>query len=97
MSGGPFIRVTLPPMLQDLYGRNEPVEVEAGTVGQLVDALDVAIPGVGPRLRGEDGSLRPFLTLVADGRPLSRAPETSLPAGEDAAQDLWFLVAVAGG
>ncbi len=54
-----MVRVTLPPMLRELYRRTEPVPVEvAATIGDLVGALEREFPGITGRLCEADGRLR---------------------------------------
>ena len=44
-----MVRVTLPPMLRGLYRRTDPIEVAAAaTIGELVEALEKAIPSARP-------------------------------------------------
>ena len=94
-----MVRVNLPPMLRGLYGRTDPVEVAAAaTIGELVEALEGAIPGIRARLCETDGRLRPYLVLAAGDRLLGRAPGESLPAAAPGADlEVTFLAAVAGG
>ncbi len=94
-----MVRVTLPPMLQELYRSTEPVPVEvAATIGDLVGALEREFPGITGRLCEADGRLRPFLALVVGNEMIGRMPTDPLPAPLDGGGlDVWFLAAVAGG
>ena len=62
-----MISVRIPTQLRTLTGGAGEVPVEAGTVGEVLKALDAAHPGLGERLFGEDGQLRRFVNVfVAD-------------------------------
>jgi len=83
--------VYIPALLRPLVGR-EQVEVEAGTVRQIIDRLDDLYPGVRERL--VDGArLRPGVSVAIDGEVealglLAKAPPSS---------EIHFVLALSGG
>ena len=63
------VQVLLPGALASAAGgaRRVDVDVPAGTVGALLDALTEAHPLLGRRLRDETGALRRFVNVYVDG------------------------------
>jgi molybdopterin converting factor small subunit len=89
------VKVRIPTQLRPLAGGVGEVEVEGGTVGDALKALDVAHPGFGERLFDEGGNLRRFVNVFMgeeDIRFLSGLA-TPVPAGSVVS----VLPAVAGG
>jgi sulfur-carrier protein len=59
--------VRVPTALRTLTAGEAEVEVEASTVGEVIDALEAAHPGFKARLTDDDGALRRFVNVfVAD-------------------------------
>jgi molybdopterin synthase sulfur carrier subunit len=59
--------VRIPTQLRPLSGGASEVEVEGGTVAEVLAALDAAHPGFADRLQDATGSLRRFVNIfVAD-------------------------------
>ena len=62
-----MIAVRIPTQLRTLTGGDAEVPLEAGTVGEVLKALDAAHPGLGERLFDDAGQLRRFVNVfVAD-------------------------------
>ena len=62
-----MISVRIPTQLRNLTGGEAQVSLQAGTVGEVLKALDAAHPGLGERLFDESGELRRFVNVfVAD-------------------------------
>ena len=62
-----MISVRIPTQLRTLTGGDAEVPLEAGTVGEVLKALDAAHPGLGERLFDDSGQLRRFVNVfVAD-------------------------------
>lgn len=57
------VKVRIPTQLRPLAGGVGEVEVEGGTVGDTLKALDLAHPGFGERLFDEGGNLRRFVNV----------------------------------
>jgi molybdopterin synthase sulfur carrier subunit len=57
------VKVRIPTQLRPLAGGVGEVEVQAGTVGEALKALDVAHPGFGERLFDDSGELRRFVNV----------------------------------
>jgi sulfur-carrier protein len=61
------VLVRIPTQLRPLTGGAGEVSVEATTVREAIEALELGYPGMRERLVGEDGALRRFVNLfVAD-------------------------------
>lgn len=60
------VSVLIPTPLRNLTQSQDTVEVQAETVTGLVNALESAYPGMGGRLRGEDGALRRFINIYVN-------------------------------
>ncbi len=84
------VTIRIPTQLRNLSGGAAEVALDAGSVGELLQALDVAHPGFGERLFDDQGALRRFVnvfvaeedirfldgidTAVSDGQVLSIVP-----------------------
>ena len=82
--------IRIPTTLRPLTAGQAEVEVEAGTVGEALNALDTAHPGFTDRLLDEAGALRRFVNVFVrflDGL------DTAVPEGGTVA----IVPAVAGG
>jgi molybdopterin converting factor small subunit len=80
--------VWIPSLLRDLAGGREKVDVSGSNVGEVIEALDRACPGIKDRLCLA-GRLRPGIAVAVDnqfarlglGQPVSEASEIQiLPA-----------------
>lgn len=77
-----MIRVVLPHHLRSLAGVDGEVLLDAGTVGQAIDALEAAHPALRGTVR-EAGTARrrPFVRFYAEREDLSHLPlDEPLPA-----------------
>ena len=89
------LNVRIPTQLRPLTGGAGEVEVEGSTVGEALEALDAAHPGLADRLFDESGNLRRFVNVFVadeDVRFLDGLA-TPVPSG----QTLSIVPAVAGG
>jgi molybdopterin synthase sulfur carrier subunit len=84
--------VWIPALLRDLTQGQAQVEVLGSTVGQVVESLDAAYPGLKDRLCDGDQLVRGIAVSV-DGR---LAP-LGLLASVDAQSEIHFLPSVGGG
>jgi molybdopterin synthase sulfur carrier subunit len=60
------VTVRIPTTMRPLTGGDKQVSVEAGTLADIVSALESAHPGLGDRLVDEDGALRKFVNVFVD-------------------------------
>ena len=60
------VSVRVPTTLRPLSGGNKLVEVEAGSLSEVITRLEAAHPGFSDRLLDEDGELRKFVNIFVD-------------------------------
>jgi len=87
-----MVSVFIPPAWRDLSDGVVEVTIEAGTVRQLLIALDSRFPGLRERAI-EDGALRPGLAVAINGTVSRLGLRQPLPAGAE----VHFLPALGGG
>lgn len=89
------VTVRVPTTLRTLTGGQSEVAVEAGTVGEVLAAVDAAHPGLAARVLDDDGSLRRFVNVFVadDDVRFLDALATPVPDGETVS----IIPAVAGG
>ena len=61
------VLVRIPAPLRRVTNGQDKVEVEAATLGQLIDGLEEAFPGLKERLVDEAGELRYFVNIYLNG------------------------------
>ncbi len=89
------VTVRIPTPLRGVTGGNGTVEVEGSTVGEVVQALDSAHPGIGERLIDEGGKVRRFVNVFVDDEDVRFAQGLETPVKEGATVSI--IPAVAGG
>lgn len=89
------VNVLIPTPLRNLTGQRDMVQVQAETVAGLVDQLEQDHPGIGDRLRGEDGNLRRFINIYVNDEDIRflQGAETPLKDGDQVS----IVPAIAGG
>lgn len=85
-------KVFIPPLLRDLTGGAEEVEIAGATVRQIVGALETRFPGIRDRLCAGD-DLRPGLAVAVNGTVSSVGLLQKVPEGAE----VHFLPAIGGG
>jgi sulfur-carrier protein len=60
------VTVRIPTTMRPLSGGAKQVELEPGTLAEVIDSLDAAHPGFRDRLLDESGGLRKFVNLFVD-------------------------------
>ena len=89
------IPVSIPTPLRPLTANLDTVEVEGGTVGELITALDKKYPGIGERLLDAQGGVRRFINVYVNGEDIRflQDKETAVKAGDE----ISIVPAIAGG
>jgi len=87
--------IRIPTTLRPLTAGQPEVEVDAGTVGEAIAALDAAHPGFTSRILDESGALRRFVNVFVsdDDVRFLDGLDTAVPDGGTVA----IVPAVAGG
>ena len=88
-------RVVIPGAMRHETGGLEVVEVEGGTLRQVMRALGARYPGLGEKLLEADGSLRPFIALFVDGVEVRWSEGLYMPVG--AGTEIVIVPALSGG
>ena len=87
-----MVTVFIPPLLRDVTGGVDHVEIGATTVRQVVSALESRFPGIRDRLVVDD-SLKPGLVVAVNGAISPVGLLQKLPDGSE----VHFLPAIGGG
>jgi molybdopterin synthase sulfur carrier subunit len=90
------VKVLIPSTLRTLTDNQTTINLEAeGTVGDVLSALDSKFPGIGERLRDEDGEIRRFVNIYVNGDDVRflEGTATALKPGDE----LSIVPAMAGG
>jgi molybdopterin synthase sulfur carrier subunit len=91
----PGVNVLIPTPLRRYTGGDAKVVVIGSSVSEVLDALDVAYPGIGERLRDDSGQIRRFVNVFVNGQNVrdKDGVETRLVAGDE----VGIIPAMAGG
>jgi molybdopterin synthase sulfur carrier subunit len=84
--------VIIPTPLREMTGDVAEIQVDAATVGEVIDVLEKKYPGIANRLR-VDGEIRPGLAVAIDGAMSSRGLMQKLKPNSE----VHFLPAIGGG
>ena len=90
-----MVTVRIPTTPRPLSGGASTVEVEPGSLGDVIKALDAAHPGFADRLLDDEGNLRRFVNVFVDDDDVRYLDglATNVPDG----QTVSIIPAVAGG
>lgn len=89
------VTVRIPTPLRRLTGGADEVSVRAGDVGELIDALEAAHPGMKARLCDEAGEIRRFVNIYVNDEDVRflQGKATALKDGDQVS----IVPAIAGG
>jgi molybdopterin synthase sulfur carrier subunit len=87
--------VWIPQVLRSAVGGQKQVELEGGTVRELVDALVAKFPGLRQQLLAEDGDLNRFVNVYVNGQDVRYLNGLDTPVAER--DEVRLLPAMAGG
>ncbi len=88
--------VYVPTPLRRLTGGQARVQVEAGTVGELIEKLEAQFPGFKNRLvEAESGEIKRFINVFVNGEEIRSLQGTETPLDENA--EVSIIPAMAGG
>lgn len=90
------VRVRLTPMLVRHLGVEEDLDVEAETLGEVLDRLDAKYPGFKDSVCDETGRVRVYLNVFLNGAVLEREAKVLRRRVSDG-DELYILASVAGG
>ena len=89
------LKLTIPTALRKLTGGADAVEVEPGTVREIIVHLDQTYPGFRARVCEDDEKLRRFINIYVDGEDIRFLENLSTQVPDGA--DLSIVLAIAGG
>jgi len=89
------VTVLIPTPLRRFTGGEAKVSATGSSVGEVLDALEQAYPGIGERLRDDSGQLRRFVNVFVNGHNVRDRDgiKTSLSNGDE----VGIIPAMAGG
>ena len=89
------VKVRIPAPLRSATDGKDVVEIEAANVGELLDGLEKAFPGIKGRLCEADGKLRRFINIYVNDEDVRFLQDlaTELKPGDEVA----IIPAIAGG
>jgi molybdopterin synthase sulfur carrier subunit len=89
------IKLTIPTVLRRLTGDADVVEVEPGSVREIIAHLDESYPGFRSRVCEDDERLRRFINIYVDGEDIRFLDNLSTRVPDGA--ELSIVLAIAGG
>jgi MoaD family protein len=89
------VKVKIPTQLRAAAGGESDIEVEGGTVGEVLDALFDRHGELRDRLADGDGGLRRFVNVYVDGEDIRFTDGLDTPVADG--REVQILPAVAGG
>lgn len=89
------LKVVIPTPLRKFTSGVDLVEVESGTVQQVLDTLDSKYPGFRASVCDESGSLRRFINIYLDGEDVRFLENLSTPAADGS--EIAIVPAISGG
>ncbi len=89
------ITVLIPTPLRRFTGGEAKVAVAGSSVAEVLDALQIAHPGIGERLRDDSGQIRRFVNVFVNGQNVrdGQGLDTRLASGDE----VGIIPAMAGG
>ena len=89
------VLIRIPTPLRRMTNGKGQVELESGTLSQLVDQLEASFPGIKARLVAENGDLHYYVNIYVNGEDVHflQGLETSTKSGDE----ISIVPAVAGG
>ena len=89
------VEVRIPTMLRSSVGGAATVEVESGTVGEIIGSLVAQYPGLGGQVVTTDGALHKFVNVYVNDDDIRYLGKLDTKVGEG--DTLSIVPAVAGG
>ena len=89
------VKVFVPTPLRPLFGNIDAVEIDAGTVGEMIDRLEERYPGVRARVCEESGELRRLINIYVEGEDIRFLENLSTRVPDGA--EISIVPAIAGG
>ena len=89
------LKLSIPTALRRVTGDADVVEVEPGTVREIISHVDQSYPGFRSRVCEDDDKLRRFINIYVDGEDIRFLDNLATPVPDGA--ELSIVLAIAGG
>lgn len=89
----PIVRIPTP--LRKLTANQEEVNIDGATVGEVLQNLEKAHPGIGERLLDAQGGIRKFVNIYVNDEDVRFMQNTATPL--KASDEVSIIPAIAGG
>lgn len=89
------VKIVIPAPLRKHTGGAEIVELDAGTVLEVIQSLDTRFPGIRNSVCDDSGNLRRFINIYVDGEDVRFLENLSTPAKDGA--EIAIVPAISGG
>ncbi|MGY8826697.1 MAG: ubiquitin-like small modifier protein 1 [Candidatus Latescibacterota bacterium] len=89
------VTVNIPTPLRKLTNNQSEVEIEAATVGELVDALEAAYTGIAEKLLDDSGEIRRYVNVFVNDEDIRFLDGKATPLKEG--DNISIVPAIAGG
>ncbi|MFT5090394.1 MAG: molybdopterin synthase sulfur carrier subunit [Candidatus Latescibacterota bacterium] len=89
------VTVNIPTPLRKLTNNQSEVEIEAATVGELVDALEAAYTGIADKLLDDSGEIRRYVNVFVNDEDIRFLDGKATPLKEG--DNISIVPAIAGG
>lgn len=89
------LKLTIPTALRKVTRDEDVVEVEPGTVHEIITNLDASYPGFRSRVCEDDEKLRRFINIYVDGEDIRFLDNLSTRVPDGA--EVSIILAIAGG
>ena len=87
--------VLIPTPLRKLTGELESVSAAGGTIGEIIENLEKAHPGLRDRLCDEAGNVRRFVNIYVNGEDIRFLEDKATPVKDN--DEISIVPAIAGG
>jgi molybdopterin converting factor small subunit len=89
------LKLTIPTALRRITADNDVIEVEPGTVREIIARVDESFSGFRARVFEDDGKLRRYINIYIDGEDIRFLDNLSTRVPDEA--ELSIVLAIAGG
>lgn len=89
------LKITIPTALRKITGDADVIEVEPGTVRDIISGVDRSYPGFRSRVCEDGDKLRRFINIYVDGEDIRFLDNLATPVRDGA--ELSIVLAIAGG
>ncbi len=88
-------QVRIPTPLRKLTNEQDVVDVEGSTIDEILTNLDATYPGLGDRIRDEEGNVRRFVNIFVNDEDIRFLEERATKINEG--DEISIVPAIAGG